>query len=107
MIPQFTFPCRASNMAPCLKEWQKSAFQWVTWKRAELVGAATGERNAFDVLDVDPRNGGVAWYDRNFDALPRPSPKQARADCTSTSVTRRACDAHGPDGDRTRDRCAG
>jgi hypothetical protein len=71
MTPQFTFPCRASNKAPCLKEWQHSRFQWMTWKRAELVGAHTDARNGFDVLDVDIRNGGMAWYDANFDALPQ------------------------------------
>jgi hypothetical protein len=33
-----------------------------------LVGAPTGARNGWDVLDVDP--AGVGWYDQNFDALP-------------------------------------
>jgi Bifunctional DNA primase/polymerase, N-terminal len=71
MTPEFTFPCWASNKAPCLKEWQRSTFQWMTWKRAELVGAHTDARNGFAVLDVDIRNGGMAWYDANFDALPQ------------------------------------
>jgi hypothetical protein len=75
MIPEFTFPCNAAK-EPILKEWQKSAFQWVTWKRAELVGAATGVRNGFDVLDIDP--DGVAWFDANFDALPLTHAQETR-----------------------------
>jgi Bifunctional DNA primase/polymerase, N-terminal/Primase C terminal 2 (PriCT-2) len=68
--PEFTFPCNSAKK-PLVKEWQKSEFQRVEWKRAELVGARTGARNGFDVLDVDIRHGGVAWYDANFDALPQ------------------------------------
>ena len=77
MTPEFTFPCRASNKAPCLKEWQHSRFQWVAWKRAELVGAQTGACNGFDVLDVDGPTG-AAWYDANFDALPLTHAQETR-----------------------------
>jgi hypothetical protein len=67
MTPEFSFPCNADK-TPRQREWQRNAFQWMTWRRAELVGAPTGKRNGFDVLDVDP--DGVGWYDANFDALP-------------------------------------
>jgi hypothetical protein len=67
VTPQFSFPC-AEDKSPLQKEWQRSTFQGVTWKRAKLVGVQTGERNGFDVLDVDP--AGVGWYSQNFDAIP-------------------------------------
>jgi Bifunctional DNA primase/polymerase, N-terminal len=66
VTPEFTFPANADKTPRCA-DWRK-AFQGVAWAQAELVGAPTGERNGFDVLDVDPR--GVGWFDANFDALP-------------------------------------
>jgi hypothetical protein len=68
MIPEFTIPCNADK-SPRPKQWQRSAFQHMNWKKAELVGAPCGPDNGFDVLDIDP--SGVAWYDANFDALPQ------------------------------------
>jgi Bifunctional DNA primase/polymerase, N-terminal/Primase C terminal 2 (PriCT-2) len=67
MTPAFTFPANADK-SPRQTEWQRATFQGI-WKRAELVGAPTGTRNGFDVLDIDPH--GVDWYDSNFDALPQ------------------------------------
>jgi hypothetical protein len=67
VTPEFSFPCNSAK-EPCLKEWQKSTFQRMTWKRAELVGAPTGERNGFDVLDIDP--AGFGWYALKFSAIP-------------------------------------
>jgi hypothetical protein len=77
MWPEFTFPCNADK-TPRQKEWQKSVFQYMIWKRAELVAAPTGERNGFDVLDIDPK--GTGWYDANFDALPTTRAHQTRRD---------------------------
>jgi predicted P-loop ATPase len=37
---------------------------------AWAIGVATGERAGFDVLDVDPRNGGGAWLAENEPRLP-------------------------------------
>jgi Bifunctional DNA primase/polymerase, N-terminal len=76
-IPEFTFPCRAVNKAPCRAGWQRELFQNVEWKGAELVGAHTGETNGFDVLDVDG-DAGRAWYDANFDALPTTHAQETR-----------------------------
>jgi len=67
MTPEFSFPCNADK-TPRQREWQRSAFQWMTWQQAPLVGAPTGERNGFDVLDIDPN--GAGWYDANRAQLP-------------------------------------
>lgn len=37
---------------------------------ATLVGSPTGEKTGFDVLDVDPRNGGEMWEHENLHRLP-------------------------------------
>jgi hypothetical protein len=42
---------------------------WRRWP-APLIGMPTGNRNGFDVLDVDPRHGGDAWHDAHRDRLP-------------------------------------
>ena len=69
MTPAYGFPCNADK-TPRMK-WQRKPFQWMAWSRAPLVGAPTGQRNGFDVLDVDTyKPDGAAWYDANFDALP-------------------------------------
>jgi hypothetical protein len=67
MTPAFTFPANADK-SPRQTEWQRSAFQGMTWKRAELVGAPTGKSNGFDVLDIDP--DGFGWYAAKFTAFP-------------------------------------
>jgi Bifunctional DNA primase/polymerase, N-terminal len=41
-----------------------------SWWPGELIGVPTGEASGFDVLDVDPRNGGRDWYDANRAKLP-------------------------------------
>jgi hypothetical protein len=68
MWPEFTFPCNADK-TPRQKEWQRGVFQNVAWRRAELVGALTGPRNGFDVLDIDPH--AVGWYAANFGRIPQ------------------------------------
>lgn len=37
---------------------------------AVLVGAPTGEKTGFDVLDIDPRHGGDTWEKEQLDRLP-------------------------------------
>jgi hypothetical protein len=75
--PEYSFPCNADK-TPRQKEWQLGVVQYMTWRRAELVAAPTGERNGFDVLDIDP--AGAGWYDANFDALPATRAHQTRRD---------------------------
>ncbi len=63
------FPCRQSDKAPLTQHSFYDARVDVDHSRWPLVGVPTGE--AFDVVDVDPRNGGDCWYDFHFDALPK------------------------------------
>jgi Bifunctional DNA primase/polymerase, N-terminal/Primase C terminal 2 (PriCT-2) len=77
MKPEYSFPCNPDK-TPRQKEWQRGVVQYMSWKRAELVAAPTGERNGFDVLDIDPK--GAGWYDANFDALPTTRAHQTRRD---------------------------
>jgi Bifunctional DNA primase/polymerase, N-terminal len=60
------FPC-AEDKTPLRNKWQERAAREHS-PRWALVGVVTGERNGFDVLDVDPE--GRSWYDQNFDAIP-------------------------------------
>jgi hypothetical protein len=36
---------------------------------AELIGLPTGPASGIDVLDIDPRNGGLAWLEANLDRI--------------------------------------
>jgi hypothetical protein len=38
------------------------------WRKAPLVGAPTGAKNGFSVLDIDPK--GFGWYAEKFGAIP-------------------------------------
>jgi Bifunctional DNA primase/polymerase, N-terminal len=62
------FPCRSDNKKPMTAHGFKDAVRVRDDSGFPLVGVPTGVK--FDVLDVDPRNGGTAWFDANFDALP-------------------------------------
>jgi hypothetical protein len=62
------FPCHADNKKPLTSHGFKDAVRVRDDSAWPLVGVPTGVK--FDVVDVDPRNGGTAWYDQNFDALP-------------------------------------
>jgi hypothetical protein len=69
MTPAYAFPCNALK-EPRLK-WKSKLFQWQEWKHSPLVGVQTGERNGFDVLDVDTyKASGAAWWDANKSKLP-------------------------------------
>ena len=37
---------------------------------AKLIGVPTGAASGFDVLDIDPRNGGDRWEREHLDQLP-------------------------------------
>jgi hypothetical protein len=63
------FPCNADKTPALQRSWKTFAgkHDWSTWK---LVGVPTGSANGFDVVDIDPKNGGDQWYRENFDAIP-------------------------------------
>jgi hypothetical protein len=63
------FPCQAENKKPLTAHGFKDAVRVRDDSEWPLVGVPTGVK--FDVIDVDPRNGGTAWYGQNFDALPQ------------------------------------
>lgn len=42
---------------------------WRRWP-GPLIGCPTGERSGFDVLDLDPRHGAGAWWDRHAARVP-------------------------------------
>ena len=65
----WTFPC-GEDKKPRTANGFLDAVQGVWWPRAELVGVPTGERNGFDVLDIDGE-AGRKWYDLNYDAIPQ------------------------------------
>jgi hypothetical protein len=70
------FPCRG-NKAPACPRGFKDAVEgadairelWRQWP-GSLVGVPTGAASGFDVLDIDPRNGGGEWYGANKQRLP-------------------------------------
>jgi hypothetical protein len=61
------FPCQANKAPACPSGFKAATSDPVAlrdlWQRhpGPLIGVPTGEVNAFDVLDVDPRHGGDAW----------------------------------------------
>jgi hypothetical protein len=70
------FPCRA-NKNPATPHGFKDATADTAelrglWRRhpGPLVGLPTGQRNGFDVLDIDPRHGGDVWFSQERDGLP-------------------------------------
>lgn len=44
-----------------------------------LVGLPTGQRNGFDVLDIDPRHGGDEWFAAERDRLPETRQHRTRS----------------------------
>jgi Bifunctional DNA primase/polymerase, N-terminal len=67
VTPAWTFPCNADK-TPIPRGGFKDAFQGIEWRKAQLVGAPTGAKNGFSVLDVDPN--GFGWYAEKFGAIP-------------------------------------
>jgi hypothetical protein len=41
------------------------------YPKAHQIGVATGEINGIDILDIDPRNGGNAFWEANRDRIPQ------------------------------------
>jgi len=79
------FPC-LENKAPACAGGFKSATVDIArikamWSNpnAVLVGVPTGEISGFDVLDIDPRNGGMEWFEKNKHRLPQTRTQQTRS----------------------------
>jgi len=64
------FPCRASDKAPLTKHGFYDAALDVDHSSWPLVGVPTGAVSGFDVLDIDPRNGGHFWLAQHIDRIP-------------------------------------
>ncbi len=71
------FPCRADNKRPATPRGHKDASRdpeiVATMFRDRplcLIGVPTGDVNSFDVLDIDPRNGGDTWLAAHRHKLP-------------------------------------
>ena len=65
------FPCMSSK-APAIKGGFKSAsnnseevIKMFSEPGVALIGVPTGNINGFDVIDIDPKNGGTEWYETN------------------------------------------
>ncbi len=70
-------PC-SSEKKPLLPDWPNQASAdpdriREMWRRypGPLVGVVTGQASGFDVLDIDPRNGGRAWYEAHRAKIPQ------------------------------------
>jgi hypothetical protein len=70
------FPCLASKAPACphghLNATNDPAGVRELWGRwpGPLIGAPTGSRNGFDVLDIDPRHRGDTWHAAHRNRLP-------------------------------------
>ena len=70
------FPCRETKAPACPNGFLAATSDLAAvrdlWRRypGPLIGVPTGERNAFDVLDLDPRHGSDAWLATNRHRLP-------------------------------------
>src|SRR5690349_10327075 len=64
------------DKVPIISDWpnraSKDRDQITVWFRGGglLIGVPTGSRSGFDVIDVDPRNGGDIWLAENRHVLP-------------------------------------
>jgi Bifunctional DNA primase/polymerase, N-terminal/Primase C terminal 2 (PriCT-2) len=67
VTPAWTFPCNPDK-SPIPERGFRDAFQGMEWRKAPLVGAPTGAKNGFSVLDIDPK--GFGWYAEKFGAIP-------------------------------------
>lgn len=70
------FPCRANKVPTCPGGFKAGSANSdsvkALWRNhpGPLIGVRTGEISGFDVLDVDPRNGGEEWLNDNRSRLP-------------------------------------
>ena len=73
----WAFPCRPDKRPATRHGYKDAALPEAglatLWARypGELVGVPTGAISGFDVLDIDPKNGGRDWYLAQRDRLPR------------------------------------
>lgn len=70
MVP--VFPCKADKTPACARGHLAATvipFE-VWWNGAPLVGMPTGAKSGWDILDLDPRHGGDAWYEANRHRIP-------------------------------------
>jgi hypothetical protein len=75
----WTIPC-GEDKKPRTKHGIDDAVQGVRWRSYPLMGVLTGQRNGFDVLDIDGE-AGLRWYTMNYDAIP-----QTRAQSTQRGM---------------------
>ena len=80
-----SFPCRGNKAPACLHGFKDATSDpvalkslWVQYP-GSLVGVPTGEITGFDVLDIDPRNGGDKWLDAHCNRLPATRTHQSRS----------------------------
>lgn len=79
------FPCR-SNKAPACPNGFKAATTdpdkirqlWESYS-GQLIGVPTGRITGWDVLDIDPKNGGDKWLNENADKLPKTCTHKTRS----------------------------
>jgi Bifunctional DNA primase/polymerase, N-terminal len=75
-LPYPAFPCLASKAPACPRGFKAAIMHdaglATLWARypGVLIGVPTGAISGFDVLDVDPKNEGGAWYQANRSRLP-------------------------------------
>ena len=78
------FPCLANKAPACphghLDAANDPADVRALWRRwpGPLIGTPTGNRNGFDVLDIDPRHGGDTWHAAHCSRLPPTRMHQTR-----------------------------
>lgn len=79
------FPCSRNKRPACPNGFKDASSDPLTVERlwretpGPLIGVPTGERNGFDALDLDPRNGGGAWLAQNRKRLPATRIHQTRS----------------------------
>ena len=75
----WTIPC-GEDKKPRTKHGIDDAVQGVRWRNYPLMGVLTGQRNGFDVLDIDGE-AGLRWYSRNYDAIPQTRAHSTQRGC--------------------------
>lgn len=63
----------AAGKAPLVKEWQTKRCDWETLEshidQGCNIGVVTGRVSGLICVDIDPKNGGFAWYQANDESL--------------------------------------
>lgn len=80
-----SFPCRADKKPATLHGFKDAGadpaeLRRLWWRHGgPLVGLPTGERNGFDVLDIDPRHGGDDWWKAERERMPETRQHRTRS----------------------------